>query len=115
MADAVSIDDAFKALADCEVALEKLHRTCCQPGRSPRMEALADTLAGARTGLSLMYRDSEAADAVLEQLEHAGAQIGSLQVGCCAPSRMPLYANMLIGLADAQRTIKKSMDRSLHG
>ena len=115
MTSPVSLDAAFEALADCEVALERLHRTCCQPGRSPRMEALAETLARARRGLNHVDRGSGAVDAVLEQLEDAGAQIGSLQVGCCAPSRMPLYASMLTGLADAQRTIKKSTDQSLHG
>jgi hypothetical protein len=66
------------------------------------MKALGDTLNVARSELG----DPEAADIALAHLEDVGAQVGRLQVGCCAPARMPLYASFLEGLMTAQRSIK---------
>lgn len=74
------------------------------------MEALADTLADARVRLSALDGD-DSADALIEALESAGEQVGHLQVGCCAPARMPLYAVTLESLMKAQRAINKSMSR----
>lgn len=110
----VLLDDALQALDDCDEVLKELQRTCCQPKRSPRMKALADTLALARGDLTRLHGNLGAVDDALAQLEDAGAQIGSLQVGCCLPRRMPLYGEMLMGLSEAQRTIKRSVGRSLH-
>ncbi len=47
---------------------------------------------------------------VIATLEDAGAQIGSLQVTCCAPSRLPLYARMLEDLTSAQRTVTSRLE-----
>ncbi len=99
-----TINDALEVLDDAEVALERLHKTCCVPGRSPRMEALGQTITDARTAIET---DSSDVDGIVELIESAGAQIGFLQVGCCAPSRMPLYASMLDDLTTAQLTVKK--------
>jgi hypothetical protein len=40
--------------------------------------------------------------AVLEQPEVTGGRVGRLQVGCCAPGRLPLHADLLKGLTKAQ-------------
>jgi len=111
MASNDALEPAFKALDDCEDALRQLDATCCEPGRSPRMKALADTLAAARAGLHDMGHDPVVAEAALDHLEDAGAQIGRLQVTCCALSRMPLYARQLENLTTAQRTINGALGR----
>lgn len=69
------------------------------------MKALGETLAMAKSGLA----DTDAAEVTLTHLEDAGAQIGRLQVGCCAPARLPLYASFLEGLMEAQRSIKAEL------
>jgi hypothetical protein len=111
MASNSSLEPAFKALDDCEDALRQLDATCCEPGRSPRMKALAETLAEARSGLDGLGHDPVVAEEALHHLEDAGAQIGRLQVTCCAPSRMPLYARQLESLTTAQRTINGALGR----
>jgi len=40
-----------------------------------------------------------------------GGQIGHLHVGCCAPARMPLYADALSSLTDVQLSINQSAGR----
>jgi hypothetical protein len=102
---------AYRALDDCEEKLRRLDATCCEPGRSPRMKALGETLAAARSRLDAMPDDNEAVDEVVATLEDAGAQIGWLQVGCCAPNRLPLYAGMLEGLMTAQLTVNRAAGR----
>jgi len=52
--------------------------------------------------------DPAAAEGIVSGLEDAGAQIGALQVGCCTPARMPLYATMLEELMAVRRTVKKA-------
>ncbi|HSR44368.1 MAG TPA: hypothetical protein VLT15_03940 [Acidimicrobiia bacterium] len=99
-------DAAVKALDDCDAALGKLDKLCCEPGRSPSMKALARTLAAARAGLDDPGADM---DGTLAHLEDAGAQVGRLQVGCCTPVRLPLYATFLEGLTTAQLAINRSM------
>ncbi len=42
-------------------------------------------------------------------LEDAGAQVGRLQVGCCAPNRIPLYARVLEGLTTAQLAVNQAL------
>jgi hypothetical protein len=102
---------AFEALDDCDEALVTLEAGCCKPERSPRMEALANTLADARAGFDRVGDDPEQADALFAQLEDAGAQLGWLQVGCCAPARLPLYTRMLGNLTKAQRSLTRALDR----
>jgi hypothetical protein len=90
-------------------ALEKLDVGCCEPGRSPRIAALSVAFSKARHEVKSLSEDT--ANKVLSDLEDIGAQIGALQVGCCAPARMPLYSTMLEQLVNVQRTINRSLDR----
>ncbi|MDH3540042.1 MAG: hypothetical protein OEP52_08615 [Acidimicrobiia bacterium] len=110
MTDPESFDRALVAIDKAGVALEELDANCCVPGRSPRMAQLADTLSAARVRIQGLDLDPGSAADAIAQLEEAGAQIGSLQIGCCAPSRLPLYADMLRELTGAQRTIKRTLD-----
>ncbi len=96
---------AYAALDDCEAALTRLDELCCEPGRSPRMAAVAKTLATARAGMASGTAGTDAAGLVVAALEDAGGQVGRLQVGCCAPPRMPLYARLLDGLTRAQLAV----------
>ncbi len=48
---------------------------------------------------------------VLATLEDAGAQVGRLQFGCCAPSRIPLYAPLPEGPTTAQLAVNKALGR----
>lgn len=99
---------AVTALDRCDEALVKLERLCCEPSRSPSMSAIADTLGSVRENLARL--DTGTADVVdvIGELEKAGGQLGSLQVGCCAPARMPLYADMLKDLTDVQLVVNRS-------
>jgi len=101
---------AYTALDDCAVALEELEAKCCRPERSPRMKALAETIAVARSGVDAVGEghDHDALESTIAQLEDAGSQIGWLQVGCCAPSRLPLYHTLLEGLTTTERSIKRA-------
>lgn len=100
---------AFSALDEADQTVQRLHAGCCQPLRSPRMEALAETLSSARRRLEQIDGDPTAAETVIEILENAGSQLGHLQVGCCAPGRMELYASTLTSLMKAQRAINRSL------
>jgi hypothetical protein len=102
---------AFTALDNCDAALEQLEARCCEPGRSPRMRALGETLAAARRNIAGMAGREDAAAVALIELEDAGAQVGRLQVGCCAPSRLPLYVDMLEGLTKAQLSVNAELGR----
>jgi hypothetical protein len=101
---------ATKALDECDVALIKLDKTCCDPGRSPQMATLAGTLTRARSLLEQTAADPTSASRAIAELEDAGAQVGRLQVGCCAPNRMPLYITILGGLTEAQLRLNASLD-----
>ena len=105
---------ALGALDVGVVALEKLEMECCEPGRSPSMLRLAETLAAARAAIGEIGQEESKAIAAIALLEDAGAQVGRLQVGCCAPNRMPLYAELLEALMMAQRRITGSL-RLDHG
>ncbi len=104
-----SLAPAYAALDDCDAALDKLDKTCCIPERSPRMAALAESLESARRQLGEAVADPATADATFARLEDAGAQVGSLQVSCCAPSRMPQYERLLDGLNVVQRTLASAL------
>jgi hypothetical protein len=96
---------AFTALDDANATLERLHAMCCEPGRSPRMERLGATLATARAAVDRSAGESAAIDGAIEALQDAGSQLGWLQIGCCAPKRLPLYASMLEDLTTVQLTL----------
>ncbi len=104
-----TLEPAELALNKCDSALQKLEASCCEPGRSPRMASLAETLGAARLSLSHIV-DEDTARLAIDLLENAGAQIGHLQIGCCALDRMPLYAEMLVELTKAQRAVTKARD-----
>jgi hypothetical protein len=106
--DENALAPAYVALDEADVALADLEARCCKPERSPRMQALADTLADIRSGIARVDDDHHAADQVYESLGDAGSQIGWLQVGCCAANRLPLYHTLLENLTLTQRTVKKA-------
>jgi citrate lyase beta subunit len=99
--------EGLAELQHASAAVRTLHEGCCQPLRSPRMEALSATLDHARAALDGLDDDPADALRVIEQLEDAGAQLGYLQVACCAPSRIPLYTSALESLGKTQRHIKR--------
>jgi hypothetical protein len=105
------IDDrlapAHAALDDGVAALMKLEKTCCVPGRSPSMAALAATISTARSALESFAAGGEA-EPVTEALLDAGARVGRLQIGCCAPDRLPLYNRILESLTLAQLTVDRT-------
>lgn len=96
------------ALEAAEDAVRELHEGCCQPLRSPRMEHLARTIGSARDRLGQMRDDPEIALQVVGILQDAGAQLGYLQVACCAPDRMKLYSTTLESLSKTQRLITRT-------
>ena len=88
-------------LAGAMALVERLHATCCEPGRSPRMEQLLGTLTAARDALLAGVTEAQAV------LAEAGAEVGWLQVACCAEKRMPLYAEILENLSTVHRTLQQ--------
>jgi hypothetical protein len=74
------------------------------------MEHLQTTLTTARDGVAGLGGSPDAARSVIAHIEGAGAQLGSLQVACCAPARIPLYAAALESLGRAQRLITRTYD-----
>ncbi|MFP5331825.1 MAG: hypothetical protein ACLGHX_05665 [Acidimicrobiia bacterium] len=100
----------FEALDAADAAVRELHEGCCQPLRSPRMERLAATIADVRTRLTELGDDPADARAVVEVLSDAGGQLGTLQVECCAPGRMPLYTSTLTELFKVQRLVTGTFD-----
>jgi hypothetical protein len=75
------------------------------------MHDLAASLERAREGLRLAATDPVHGDATLTALEDAGARVGRLQVGCCAPNRLPLYTDLLDGLTRAQLSLTRALGR----
>jgi len=108
MTTSAKLTRAYDALDDCDAALAELDSLCCAPDRSPRMAALAVTLADTRAGLGKAEQDHASADNTLELIADAGAQIGRLQVACCAPKRLPLYHTLLEGLTLTQRSLSSA-------
>jgi hypothetical protein len=76
------------------------------------METLAETLASARIEIEELDTAANNADRMLAILKDAGAQLGTLQVECCAPARMPLYAETLQGLTEVQLTVNSALGRA---
>ena len=105
MSSDTPLQSATQALDEMDAALVKLEKTCCVPERSPRMEALAASFAEIRAGLTKAMSGEEASAKAVTVLEDAGAQVGHLQVTCCAPSRSRHYATILAGLTVTQRSL----------
>ncbi|MCL1598676.1 MAG: hypothetical protein M3094_05800 [Actinomycetia bacterium] len=107
MTQPIRLDTAYEALVECEAALEELATRCCTTDRSPRMKALADTIAAARSGIDQVGAGDldDALEKTFEELKDAGSQIGWLQIGCCAPDRLPLYHTLLEGLTATRRAV----------
>jgi hypothetical protein len=107
----MSLAPAFSALDDCDATIEELARLCCVPGRGKSLESLGRRLQRLRAALADVGDDPAAADTVLDRLEDIGADIGRLQIGCCAENRMPLYSDLLQGLTAVQLTMNESVGR----
>jgi len=107
----ISLEDAYATLDECEAALEELAARCCTSDRSPRMKALGDTIASARSNIERVGAGDydEALSQTFEELKDAGSQIGWLQVGCCAPDRLPLYHTLLEGLATTRKAVGQAV------
>ncbi|MDX1469427.1 MAG: hypothetical protein R3258_08795 [Acidimicrobiia bacterium] len=105
---------ASTTLDECDEVLTELHDNCCVPNRSPRMEALQQTLDRVRADIGKLDTDPQAHDRILGELKGAGAVIGELQIECCAPARMPLYAELLAGLSRTQRMVAGSQGGMEH-
>jgi hypothetical protein len=91
------------ALNTAQSTLDDLDRRCCDAGRSPRLAALAAKLTGIRH--AARQQGGAEPDELDELLQEAGAMVGALQVGCCAPNRLPLYATLLEQLNVVQRRL----------
>lgn len=89
------------ALETAQSTLDELDRRCCDDGRSPRLTALAAKLAEIRQVAS--RPGGVEPETASELLQEAGAMVGVLQVGCCAPNRLPLYTTLLEQLNVVQR------------
>ncbi len=98
-------------LNDADRTVARLEKLCCEPGRSPAMQAIAGHLAAARSELDGFSGDEATATSIIALLEETGGRVGRLQVGCCAPARMPLYADLLTSLTELQRRINASIGR----
>jgi hypothetical protein len=83
---------------------------CCDPGRSPRLAAIEDSLLAIRRDLDL--GDPRSLDRALRRVQEVGGVLGSLQVACCAPPRMPLYAEVLVQLNTIQLEVNAALERS---
>lgn len=106
----MTVDDAKTAgdyLDECARAVDRLHKMCCEPGRSPRMQAILTDIEAARASLGTTTDPGSVQTRVL-QLEEIGAQIGHLRVACCTDARTPLYAEALSALTKTQIDISRS-------
>lgn len=106
--------NANEALQKARDALSELDANCCVPGRSPRMAALGVALDEVDDDLASLDRMEGTIDPLIDRLEAIGAQVGSLQIDCCAPSRMPLYSEMLVSLNKIQKSVRLATKQSMH-
>jgi hypothetical protein len=109
-----ALDAARSALDRCDAAVVTLEAGCCEPGRSPAMYRLRETLEQARRLVESVGDEPGGGVAAIRRLEDAGEQVGRLHVGCCAPDRIPLYTEILEGLMLAQRKVTAGL-RLSHG
>ena len=100
-------EDSADLLQKCDVAMDELEAKCCAPRRSPQMQELRGTLQRARGQLARSHESPQAAETTVAVIAEAGEQIGRLQVTCCAPSRLPLYDELLHSLMQIQRAVKR--------
>lgn len=96
-------DQARTELAECAKVVARLHKMCCDPERSPRLTAIEESLSA--IGLDIDDARPAALQRAINGLEDVGSRVGSLQVACCAPPRMPLYAAALRHLNVARNEI----------
>ena len=73
------------------------------------MVRLGATIGEARSLIEVLAGPSADSSAAIHRLEEAGSQIGRLQVTCCAPNRLPLYASILEGLTGAQLAVNRAL------
>lgn len=99
-------------LSKSRKTLVRLDKMCCNPDRSPAMTQLSSTLEEAAQLIDAATAEPSQVEPALAALENAGAQVGRLQVGCCAPARMPLYANLLEDLTQAQLAVNRAAGSS---
>lgn len=95
----------------CHELVGRLHKMCCEPDRSPRMQRIEDALDSARSHVSDRMTHASAT-AALAILTDVGAQIGRLQVECCTEARLPLYAEALEHLTRTQIGINAQLGRA---
>ena len=107
MPEPTDLNSVMSALGSSTAAAEELHKLCCDPFRSPRMQQVEDSLALARSGLADPATDNAT---VLTHLESAGSLIDELRVTCCTKERLPLYAALLEDLATARTGINQAPD-----
>ncbi len=69
------------------------------------MLEIGEILSGLRSDLAATLTSP---DPLLERLEDAGSRIGRLQVVCCTPVRMPLYARILERLTEIQLQVSRA-------
>ncbi len=100
-------EELARLLDECDEIMVELEEKCCVPRRSPQMARLKETLSETRQLVDSVIGDESDAEVTVQVIEGAGAQIGRLQVTCCAPSRMPLYDELLHNLMKVQRRVKQ--------
>lgn len=98
----------YDALDQADETVRLLHDGCCDEVRATRIDAVAATLEAARSRMDRIHDDEDGDSNVIAVLEDAGAQLGGLQIGCCALGRSQLYAEALESLAKAQLGISRS-------
>ncbi len=108
------VDAATTALNRCDEIIGELHDLCCEPSRSPRMLALEENVRSIRADLDSLGTQVIGAEQIIDELESAGAEVGRLQIACCAPARMPLYAELLSGLSRTQRMVSATQGGMQH-
>ena len=73
--------------------------------------AILDDLRSVRDAIERVDDPITAGDAT-RMLERIGAQVGYLQVACCTAARMPLYNDVLNGLATTQIHVATSVGQA---
>lgn len=100
-------DSVEELLTICDSAMNALEDRCCSPARSPRMAELRLALESTRSLVTAYSAEAVRPGEVVRSIETAGAQVGGLQVSCCAPDRMPLYDTIQHNLMEVQRRVKR--------
>jgi hypothetical protein len=105
----MELELARQALTECDAIVDRLHKMCCEPDRSPRMLAIKESIESARHDIDSVGENAGATNDVLAALVEIGGDLGRLQVECCAPARMPLYADALDRLTTTQISINAAV------